>query len=162
MEGLGNRELGVGAQDRVTPVRSYRDLIVWQKAMALVALCYTKTRSFPRAEIFGMTARIRRAAASIPANIAEGNGREHTGSYIQSLRVSQGSLKELETHVLLAQTVELMDNADAEQILEMTEQVGKLLRSLIRALQEKGRHDLFPTPYSLMHVGQRKTQERNL
>ena len=84
-----------------------------------------------------MTAQIRRAAASIPANIAEGNGREHTGSYIQFLRVSQGSLKELETHVLLAQTVELMEQADAEQILDMSEQVGKLLRSLIRALQDR-------------------------
>ena len=137
MTGVGNGELGIGTQARVTPVRSYRDLVVWQKAMALAALCYTKTRSFPRAEAFGMTAQIRRAAASIPANIAEGNGREHTGSYIQFLRVSQGSLKELETHVLLAQTVELMDQADAEQILDMSEQVGKLLRSRIRALQDR-------------------------
>jgi four helix bundle protein len=105
--------------------------------MALAALCYQKTRSFPRTEAFGMTAQIRRSAASIPANIAEGNGRENTGAYIQFLRISQGSLKELETHVLLAETVELMDKADAEQLLEMTEQVGKLLRSLIRALQDR-------------------------
>ncbi len=105
--------------------------------MALAALCYTMTRSFPRNEVYGMTAQIRRAAASVPANIAEGNGREHTGSYIQALRISQGSLKELETHVLLAQTVELMEKTDAEQILGMSEEVGKLLRSLIRALQEK-------------------------
>jgi four helix bundle protein len=105
--------------------------------MALAALCYEKTRAFPRTEAFGMTAQIRRAAASIPANIAEGNGREHTGSYIQSLRISQGSLKELETHVLLAQTVELMDTSDAGQILEMSEQVGKLLRALIRSLQNR-------------------------
>ena len=121
----------------MTPIRSYRDLIVWQKAMALAALCYVKTRSFPRSEAFGLTTQIRRAAASIPANIAEGNGRENTGSYIQFLRISQGSLKELETHVLLSQTVELMKTPDAEQILEMTEEVGKLLRSLIRALQDK-------------------------
>jgi four helix bundle protein len=121
----------------VTSVRSYRDLVVWQKAMALAALCYTMTRSFPRTEVYGMTAQIRRAAASVTANIAEGNGREHTGSYIQALRISQGSLKELETHVLLAQTVELMDKTDAEQILGASEEVGKLLRSLIRALQEK-------------------------
>ena len=121
----------------MAPVRSYRDLIVWQKAMALAALCYSKTRSFPRTEAFGMTAQIRRAAASIPANIAEGNGREHTGSYIQSLRISQGSLKELETHVLLAQMVELRDRADADQILETSEEVGKLLRALIRSLQNR-------------------------
>jgi four helix bundle protein len=121
----------------VTPIRSYRDLIVWQKAMALAALCYAKTRTFPRSEAFGLTTQIRRAAASIPANIAEGNGRENTGSYIQFLRISQGSLKELETHVLLSQTVELMRAPDAEQILEVTEEVGKLLRSLIRVLQDK-------------------------
>ena len=121
----------------MTPVRSYRDLIVWQKAMALAALCYAKTRSFPHSEAFGLTTQIRRAAASVPANIAEGNGREHTGSYIQFLRVSQGSLKELESHVLLAQTVELMNKPDAEQLLEMTEEVGKLLRSPIRALQKR-------------------------
>ena len=121
----------------MTPVRSYRDLIVWQKAMALAALCYAKTLPFPRSEAFGLTTQIRRAAASIPANIAEGNGRENTGSYIQFLRISQGSLKELETHVLLSQTVELMKAPDVGQILEMTEEVGKLLRSLIRVLQDK-------------------------
>jgi four helix bundle protein len=121
----------------MTPVRSYRDLIVWQKAMALAALCYTKTRSFPRTEAFGLTTQIRRAGASIPANFAEGNGRENTGAYIHFMRISQGSLKELETHVLLSQTVELMKVKDAEQILEMTDEVGKLLRSLIRALQGK-------------------------
>jgi four helix bundle protein len=104
--------------------------------MALAALCCTKTRSFPRTEAFGMTAQIRRSAASIPANIAEGNGRENTGAYIQFLRVSQGSLKELETHVLLAETVELMEKEDAAELLEMSEQVGKLLRALIRALQD--------------------------
>ena len=121
----------------MTPVLSYRDLIVWQKAMALAALCYAKARSFPRSEAFGLTTQIRRAAASIPANIAEGNGRENTGSYIQFLRISQGSLKELETHVLRSQTVELMKAPDAQQILGLTEEVGKLLRSLIRVLQNK-------------------------
>lgn len=121
----------------MTPVRSYRDLVVWQQAMELAKLCYAQTRSFPRSEVFGLTAQIRRSAASFPANIAEGNGRENTGAYIQFLRVSQGSLKELETHVLLAQAVELMSEADAEQILAKSERVGKLLRSLIRTLQDK-------------------------
>jgi four helix bundle protein len=105
--------------------------------MALAALCYTKTRLFPSAETFGMTAQIRRSAASIPANIAEGKGREQTGSYIQALRIAQGSLKELETHVLLAQTVGLMEGADADQVLALSDEVGKLPRSLIRSLQEK-------------------------
>ncbi len=120
-----------------TSIRSYRDLVVWQQAMELAAMCYVKTRLFPRSEIYGMTSQIRRAAASVPANIAEGNGRENTGSYIQFLRVSQGSLKELETHLLLSNTVELLSKVDCEELLERCERVGKLLRSLIRALQQK-------------------------
>jgi four helix bundle protein len=121
----------------VPPILSFRDLIVWQQGLELAKLCYFKTRSFPRSEAFGLTSQIRRAAASITGNIAEGQGRESTGYYIQSLRVSQGSLKELESHVLLAQAVELMPAADAEQILQKSERVGKLLRALIRSLQEK-------------------------
>lgn len=121
----------------MAPILSYRDLVVWQQAMELAKLCYFKTRSFPRTEAFGLTTQIRRADASIPANIAEGNGRENTGSYIQFLRISQGSLKELETHVLLAHAVELMAEADANEIMAKSERVGKLLRALIRTLQEK-------------------------
>jgi four helix bundle protein len=118
-------------------IHSYRDLVVWQQGMELAKLCYFKTRSFPRTEAFGLTSQIRRAGSSIPGNIAEGNGRESTGYYIQSLRVSQGSPKELESHVLLAQAVELMPEADAAQILDKCERVGKLLRALIRSLQDK-------------------------
>jgi four helix bundle protein len=118
-------------------IHSYRDLVVWQPGMELAKLCYFKTRSFPRTEAFGPTSQIRRAGSSIPGNVAEGNGRESTGYYIQSLRLSQGSLKELESHVLLAQAVELMPEADAEQILDKCERVGKLLRALIRSLQDK-------------------------
>ena len=84
-----------------------------------------------------MTSQIRRSAASIPANIAEGNGRENTGAYIHALRIAQGSLKELETHVLLAETVQLMPKMDSEQLLEVCDSVGRLLRALIRSLQEK-------------------------
>ena len=106
--------------------------------MTLAVLCYDKTRTFPKSEMFGLTSQIRRAAASISANIAEGNGRENTGVYIQFLRVAQGSLKELETQILLSEAVSLMDATSAREVLEQCEQVGKLLRSLIRALQEKG------------------------
>ena len=116
-------------------VQSYRDLIVWQKSMALAAACYVETRPFPRTEDYGMTSQIRRSAASIPANIAEGNGRENTGAYIHSLRIAQGSLKELETHVLLANTVELMSKTSADQLLVKCDEVGRLLRALIRSLQ---------------------------
>ena len=73
------------------PVQSYRDLRVWQQAMQLAEMCYRHTRSFPREELFGLTSQLRRAAASIPANIAEGYGREQTGSYVHFLRIAQGS-----------------------------------------------------------------------
>src|SRR5262245_13731455 len=105
--------------------------------MAITARGCAKTRSFPRSEAFGLTTQIRRAAASIPANVAEGNGREDIGSYIQFLLMSQGALQELETHVSLSQMVELMNAPDAEQILEMTEEIGKLLQSLIKTLRDK-------------------------
>ena len=87
-------------------VQTYRDLIVWQKSMTLAVSCYQMTKQFPASETYGLVSQIRRSAASIPANIAEGNGREITGSYIHSLRIAQGSLKELETHVLLSSMVE--------------------------------------------------------
>lgn len=118
-------------------INSYRDLRVWQDAMTLVELCYRLTSQFPRDELFGLTSQIRRAAASIPANIAEGHGRESTGSFVQSLRVSQGSLKELETHLLLAQRVGIVVETDVELTLGRCESLGKMVRALIRSLQDK-------------------------
>ena len=89
-------------------VKSYKDLDVWMMAMSLAESCYLATRNFPREETYGMTSQIRRASTSIPANIAEGYGRDQTGSLIQFLRVSQGSTRELETHVILAGRVGLL------------------------------------------------------
>jgi four helix bundle protein len=118
-------------------MRSHKDLDVWKVAMDLAEHCYRATASFPKEEIYGMTSQIRRAAVSIPANIAEGYGRESTGSYIQFLRVAQGSQKELETHLLLAQRVGVLDNVAATKLLGDAERVSKMLRNLIRALQAK-------------------------
>jgi four helix bundle protein len=131
----GSEELGPAK----SVISSYRELHVWQQAMDLAELCYRSTRTFPREELYGAVAQIRRAAASIPANIAEGNGRENRGEYIQFLRIAQGSLKELETHVLLSQRVGLVSRDGAEPLLDKCEAVGKMLRALIRSLQSKGR-----------------------
>ena len=119
------------------PIRSYKDLDVWRLGMALAETCYVVTREFPRDEIYGMTSQIRRAAVSIPANIAEGYGRENTGSFVQFLRISQGSLKELERHVMLAQRVSLLSQEVAARLLADCEVIGKMLRNLIRSLQAK-------------------------
>ena len=120
---------------RGSGIHSFKDLEVWQMAMTLAADCYRLTADFPRDEIYSMTAQIRRAAASVPANIAEGHGRENTGSFIQFLRIAQGSLKELETHLLLAERVKLTTAERAGPLLETCQRVGKMLRALIRSLQ---------------------------
>ncbi len=116
-------------------IHSYRDLKVWQQGMDLAEACYRVTRGFPKDELYGMTSQIRRAAASIPANVAEGRGRESPGEFIQLLRVAQGSLKELETHLLLSERIGLMLPKEAEAMLARCEAVGKMLRALIRSLQ---------------------------
>jgi four helix bundle protein len=116
-------------------IQSYRDLRVWQEAMTLSVLAYRISKRFPKDELFGMTSQIRRSSASIPANIAEGYGRENKGSYIQFLRIAQGSLKELETHALLAERVELLTNSQIQPLLDQAAIVGRMLRALIRSLE---------------------------
>jgi four helix bundle protein len=81
--------------------RSYRDLLVWQRGVALALDCYRFSKKLPKEEMYGLTSQIRRASVSIPANIAEGHGRELTGSFVHHLRIAQGSLKELETELLI-------------------------------------------------------------
>src|SRR5208282_4475358 len=116
-------------------IRSYRDLRVWQEGMDLAEACYRLTKRFPKDELFGMTSQIRRAATSIPANIAEGYGRDGKGDYIQFLRISQGSLKELETHLILCTRVRLLTESEAHDALAHCDRLGKMLHRLIRSLQ---------------------------
>jgi four helix bundle protein len=101
--GGGNR-----TKEETVAAKHYRELEVWQLAMDLATECYQVTKLFPKEELFGMTSQIRRAAASIPANIAEGQGRESTKEFLNFLSISWGSLMELETHLLLCQRVGLL------------------------------------------------------
>jgi four helix bundle protein len=110
--------------------------------MALAEACYKLTAEFPREELYGMTAQVRRAAVSIPANIAEGHGRDNTGSFIQFLRIAQGSLKELETHLLLAERIGILDRDGAAPLLVECDEIGRMLRALIRSLQGRGSGDV--------------------
>lgn len=116
-------------------IQSYRDLVVWQKAIALSVACYEVSGTLPKDESFGMIAQIRRASVSVAANIAEGHGREHTRSFVNFLRNSQGSLKELETHLIIAEKVGLVSNLQVVPLLNSAEEVGRILRGLIRSLQ---------------------------
>jgi four helix bundle protein len=120
-------------------ITSYQHSRVWQEAMSLAESCYRLTRSLPKDEMFGLISQIRRSAASIPANIAEGHGRENTQSFIQFLRISKGSLKELETHMLLSERVGIAKQTEIDPPLEQCRATGKMLRALIRALQERRR-----------------------
>ena len=105
--------------------------------MSLAERAYRLTTRFPKDEVYGMTSQIRRAAVSIAANIAEGHGRDNSGSFVQFLRMSQGSLKELETHFVLSTRVSLVPAADVEPLLLQCDELGKMLRSLIRSIQRR-------------------------
>ena len=107
--------------------------------MTLAELCYRLAQSLPKEEMFGLAAQISRAAVSMPANVAERHGWENTQSFIQHLHVAQGSLKELETHVLLAERVGLLGKERAERPIRQCEAVDKMLRLFIRSLQESVR-----------------------
>jgi four helix bundle protein len=109
--------------------------------MSVAEQVYRLTTSFPKDEVYGMTSQIRRAAVSIAANIAEGHGRENSGSFVQFLRISQGSLKELETHLVLAVRVNLAKAQKVEPILQKCDELGRMLRSLIRSIQRKQSND---------------------
>ncbi len=115
-------------------VQSYRDLVVWQKAMILVEGVYRATYGWPREELFGLTSQVRRATVSVPANIAEGQGRSALKEYLHHLAIANGSLFETETHLLIAQRLLYTDGSICSTLLEQTSEVGRLLRGLINSL----------------------------
>ncbi len=124
----------MGENNMNSKINSYRDLRVWQLGMDLAAECYEVTKPFPREELFAMTSQIRRASASIPANIAEGHGRGSRKEYRQFLRTAQASLRELETHLLLSARVKLLPEASATPLLKTADQLGRMLQALQRSL----------------------------
>jgi four helix bundle protein len=119
----------------MSEVRSYRDLQVWQRAMDVAVGTYELTRTYPREELFGLTSQSRRAAASIAANIAEGYGRASKPSYLNFLKIARGSLKELETHLILAERVGLTSSDAVRPVLAQTDEVGRMLHGLIMRVQ---------------------------
>jgi four helix bundle protein len=129
-------------------VESYRDLLVWQRGMALVEAVYRETRSFPRSEVYGLVSQMRRAAVSVPANVAEGHGRRHRKEYLHFLSTAHGSLMELETHVVIAERLGYLHPQARERLLSETEELGRMLNGLMRALSRPPRasESLSPDP----------------
>jgi len=115
--------------------QNYKDLIVWQKAVSLVTEIYRATASYPADERFGLTSQIRRAAVSIPSNIAEGQGRLTTGEFRQCLGYAKGSLLELETQLLISRNLGFLRDP-ANPLFEQLAEVGRLLNGLLNSLKK--------------------------
>ncbi|SRR6266404_88120 len=116
------------------PIKSHRDLVVWQKAMDLTVELYSVTKQFPRDELYGLTGQVRRSAASIAANIAEGQGRRSAGEFCQFLAHARGSLLELDTHLELALRVGHLPKKDYDKVKTLIDEVGRLLNGLLRSI----------------------------
>jgi four helix bundle protein len=110
----------------------YKDLLVWQKAIALVTQVYVETKGFPREETYGLTSQIRRSAISIPSNIAEGQARLTPWEFRHFLGIARGSLAELETQLIVAQKLGLL--AETASLLSHTAEIGRMLSGLMNAI----------------------------
>ena len=118
-------------------IKSYQDLIVWQKSVLLVTDIYTITKTFPQDERFGITSQLNRAAVSIPTNIAEGWGRETSKNYLQFLRISRGSIMEVQTLLIISKNLNYVSEEKFDVLRNKTEEVGKILQGLIKSINEK-------------------------
>ena len=116
---------------------SYRELIVWQKSIDLAVKIYAATQSFPATEKFGIISQMRRAATSIPANIAEGQARRSTGEFLQSLGIARGSLAELETFTILSEKLGYLAPPSYESLLSDCAEINKMLHALMKSLSTR-------------------------
>jgi four helix bundle protein len=117
-------------------MKSYRDLIVWQKSMSLVTLIYKLVAQFPDNERYGLTSQIKRSAISIPSNIAEGYGRNYRKDYLRFLQIARGSLFENQTQLEIALNLDFLKEIELQEIKELSLEVEKMLNSLIKKLEE--------------------------
>lgn len=113
--------------------QNYRDLIAWQRAMDLVELTYRVTAEFPSSERFSLVLQMRRAAVSIPSNIAEGQGRGGNPELVRFLRIAHGSLRELETQVLISGRLQFASDRSVSHMMELSGEVGRLINGLCRS-----------------------------
>jgi four helix bundle protein len=115
--------------------QSYRDLIVWRKAMDLAKESYTLTKRFPPSEVRGLTSQVQRAAVSVPSNIAEGNGRLRPGAYVNHLCIARGSLHELESDLTLAAELGYVSQDEVRPAMLLCDEVSRMLTMLSRSLK---------------------------
>ena len=115
-------------------VRSYRELKVWQKGIELVKMVYRLTQSFPKSETYGLASQMQRAAVSIPSNIAEGQGRQHTGEFRQFLHIAIGSAAELDTQLVVALELGYVTAENAQPLFDLILEIRKMTYALINKL----------------------------
>ncbi|MFH1597424.1 MAG: four helix bundle protein [Pseudomonadota bacterium] len=118
-------------------VQSYRDLVVWNKAMQLVTEIYRVSQNFPKDELFGLMSQIRRAAVSVPSNIAEGHGKLSRKEYQHFLGHARGSLAEVETQMMIAQNLGYLNAEVVSRMLDLSGEVGRILNGLLASLKSK-------------------------
>ena len=120
-------------------IKTFQELLAWQKAHRLVLLVYRATKVFPKEEQYGLVSQLRRSAASIPANIAEGYKRRSLKDYARFVNVAEGSLEETKYHLILARDLEYLEFERFRELLDSCDEVGKMLNGLYRSLLEKSR-----------------------
>ena len=118
-------------------MKTHRDLDVWKKSVSLVTLIYDITKDFPKEEIYGLTNQIRRAAVSVPSNIAEGSARQGNKEFVQFLYISLGSLTEFETQLIIARNLNFLSEATFDSLMTKQKEIGKMLIGLIRYVKKK-------------------------
>jgi four helix bundle protein len=114
--------------------KNYKDLIAWQKAMDLVEMVYKVTGQFPKEELYGLTNQLRRAVVSIPSNIGEGQGRNSRNDSRRILTISHGSLREVETQILIAERLHYLNQAQTEPLMSLSSEVGRLINGLCNSI----------------------------
>ena len=119
------------------PVRNYQDLVAWQKAMDLVTETYRATRCLPKEEQYGLSSQMRRAAVSIPSNIAEGQGRGGDAEFSRFLRIAYGSLRELETQLLISERLGDLPAENLPALMQLSGEVGRLINGLLRSQSDR-------------------------
>jgi four helix bundle protein len=115
--------------------KDYSELVAWQKSMDLVEMVYKSTARFPKHELFGLTGQMRRAAVSVPSNIAEGQGRKSKNEFAHHLSIAHGSLREAETQILIAGRLAYIEHHEVGRLMNLASQVGKLINGLLNSLR---------------------------
>ena len=115
-------------------IKSYQDLVVWQRSVELVKEVYLLTKDFPKSETYSLVDQMKRSAISVPSNIAEGHARQHSGEFRQFLFIALGSLAELETQLIIANKLGYLEQNQLRLLLKQTDEIGKMLRGLVKKI----------------------------